>query len=301
MKFLKRLLLVAAIGCTQPLFAQNAGLLTVGGDVNKFYPVAFIDGSWNNNLFTTLTISRSSANQDSAWKGSLAAEFEYRIDNFGNGAYFITAKIHQGYAGRPVPPFIAGWKDASLHNASASILIWLKGGNTTYHYSANAIVNPKVYDGVANPLPYVETTGGTVNDYKTALEPYVNSNGFSSSEDAYFADVVTRKVKVTQSLNWPDYVFSSIYQLPTLQEVESYIHTNQHLPDVPSAEIIQTQGLDLGEINTTLMKKVEEQTLYLIQQDKKIAALQEQHDKEMAALKEQMALLQKELALIKKQ
>ncbi|OJW13188.1 MAG: hypothetical protein BGO48_00015 [Mucilaginibacter sp. 44-25] len=75
-----------------------------------------------------------------------------------------------------------------------------------------------------------------------------------------------QSVKV-ETANWPDFVFKRNYQLRSLEEVKIYISHNQHLPDVPTAEDIDKEGINLGEINKTLMKKVEELTLYLIKQN----------------------------------
>jgi hypothetical protein len=82
----------------------------------------------------------------------------------------------------------------------------------------------------------------------------------------------TRKVKVDMD-TWPDYVFESKYQLMSLQEVEAYIQQNKHLPDVPSAEDISQNGLELGEGQAVLLRKIEELTLYMIEQNKQIEQL----------------------------
>jgi hypothetical protein len=68
---------------------------------------------------------------------------------------------------------------------------------------------------------------------------------------------------------WPDYVFKNDYQLPSLTDVKAYIDQNQHLPDMPSEAEVAKDGLNLGEMNKLLVKKVEELTLYLIEKDKK--------------------------------
>ena len=86
--------------------------------------------------------------------------------------------------------------------------------------------------------------------------------------------ILAEKVKVSAQANWPDYVFGKDYSLMPLKEVENYISTNNHLPEVPSAEVIAKDGLDLGKMDATLLKKVEELTLYLIEQNKKIEVLQ---------------------------
>jgi len=70
--------------------------------------------------------------------------------------------------------------------------------------------------------------------------------------------------------NWPDYVFKKDYRLPSLQEVKTYIDQNHHLPEVPSEQQVAKDGLNLGEMNKILTKKVEELTLYLIEKDKQI-------------------------------
>lgn len=86
-----------------------------------------------------------------------------------------------------------------------------------------------------------------------------------------------RKVQVeTASATWPDYVFSSTYRLPSLSEVEAFIIRYNHLKDVPSAEEIEKDGHDLGQMDAILLKKVEELTLYIIQQQKEIDELKKQ-------------------------
>lgn len=85
---------------------------------------------------------------------------------------------------------------------------------------------------------------------------------------------VATSMKVKPNANWPDFVFLKDYKLPTLKEVKTYIDQNQHLPDMPSAEEVRKEGLDLGEINRLLLKKVEELTLYLMEEHDKNAKLE---------------------------
>lgn len=67
----------------------------------------------------------------------------------------------------------------------------------------------------------------------------------------------------------PDYVFAEDYKLKSLKEVEDFIKENRHLPEIPSAQEIEKNGLMLAEMNMNLLKKVEELTLYMIEQQKK--------------------------------
>ncbi len=81
--------------------------------------------------------------------------------------------------------------------------------------------------------------------------------------------MITEGVQVGMAVNWPDYVFKPAYQLKTLSEVETFIHTRGHLPNIPSAqEVAQQGGIRLGEMNAKLLEKIEELTLYLIEEQK---------------------------------
>jgi hypothetical protein len=101
-------------------------------------------------------------------------------------------------------------------------------------------------------------------------------------------NIRSKQVKV-ETANWPDYVFKKDYQLPSLQEVKAYIDQNQHLPEVPSEEQITKEGLNLGEMNKLLMKKVEELTLYLIEKDEQL----QQQGRQMEKLQEEVQQLVK--------
>jgi len=81
------------------------------------------------------------------------------------------------------------------------------------------------------------------------------------------------KIKGQWSLEVPDYVFEAKYKPMGLSDLESYVRTNKHLPEVPSATEMKNQGMDVATMNLTLLKKVEELTLYVIEQDKKIKEL----------------------------
>jgi hypothetical protein len=92
------------------------------------------------------------------------------------------------------------------------------------------------------------------------------------SKLAVNGDVFAKKIKVTLS-GWPDYVFDKQYKLPSLAEVEQYVNQHRHLPGVPSAAAVEKDGLDLGETQAVLLKKIEELTLYIIQQQKEIETI----------------------------
>jgi len=117
-----------------------------------------------------------------------------------------------------------------------------------------------------------------VNDGSTPILS-INDNGHvgigTASPDSKLAVngiIHTKEVKVDLN-GWSDFVFYDNYELPTLQEVENHIKEKGHLKDIPSADDVKENGINLGEMNAKLLQKVEELTLYLIDQNKKIEEL----------------------------
>jgi hypothetical protein len=84
-----------------------------------------------------------------------------------------------------------------------------------------------------------------------------------------------QEIKVEAS-PWPDCVFNKSYSLPTLQETEKHIKEKGHLPGMPSAEEVKTNGIDLGEMNAKLLQKIEELTLHLIEIKKENQEIKDQ-------------------------
>lgn len=81
------------------------------------------------------------------------------------------------------------------------------------------------------------------------------------------------KVTVTQ-MTGCDFVFAKDYKLMSLYEVEKFIKQNNHLPEIPPASEVEEHGADIGMMQSKLLQKVEELTLYMIEQNKKIAELE---------------------------
>ena len=88
--------------------------------------------------------------------------------------------------------------------------------------------------------------------------------------------IKTIDIKVTAATNFPDYVFAKDYELMGIYELEKYIKHNSHLPDMPSAkEVENNEGFEVGNMQTRLLKKVEEQTLYIISLQKQVDELKQ--------------------------
>lgn len=85
-------------------------------------------------------------------------------------------------------------------------------------------------------------------------------------------NIRAKEIKV--ETGWSDFVFEDDYDLRTLEEVEGFIKTNKHLPEIPSAKEVKENGVELGEMDSKLLQKIEELTLYIIDQEKRIKKLE---------------------------
>lgn len=101
----------------------------------------------------------------------------------------------------------------------------------------------------------------------------VRGNGVVNAKKIYAESFEVRPDALT--IGWFDYVFNENYELKTLTEVEEFIKVNKHLPDLPSELIVKNSGFNLAEMDGLLLKKIEELTLYSIQQQKEIELLKQ--------------------------
>jgi hypothetical protein len=161
------------------------------------------------------------------------------------------------------------WRDASTLGGSAANA-WTYGGNSVS--STATIGNTSAHDLqiITNNTARITIDGssgnvgiGTTNIEDASYKLFVEGN------------IRTRKVRVDAD-NWADFVFDPGYRLRPLREVEQFIQTHKHLPDVPSAIEVKKEGIDLGENQAVLLRKIEELTLYIIEQNKRIEELEKQ-------------------------
>ena len=82
--------------------------------------------------------------------------------------------------------------------------------------------------------------------------------------------IICEELRVRMSNLWPDYVFSDTYQLRSLEALEAHIEENHHLPGIPAAAEIEADGIPVGEMQKMMMEKIEELTLYVIDQNKQL-------------------------------
>lgn len=102
------------------------------------------------------------------------------------------------------------------------------------------------------------------------------TQGFPAGYSLYVSDGIMAeklKVAVKTTADWADYVFAKDYQLKSLEDVETFINQNNHLPDVPSAQDVVNGGIDVAKMDALLLQKIEELTLYMIELKKQNEAL----------------------------
>ncbi|HVK97554.1 MAG TPA: hypothetical protein VM368_07050 [Flavisolibacter sp.] len=182
--------------------------------------------------------------------GNTAAK--WRTDYVGNISWVSGATAsdrgHYFYVGGDYPSGSAKLKITPTGVAVGSSIVAVTPGNYFEVYQSDNITRS-----------FIVTATGNVGIGTSNPQTKLAVNG----------DISSKKVKVTQS-GWPDYVFHKNYKLPSLSEVEKFIRKHNHLPGVASAKEIEDKGLDLGDSQAQLLKKIEELTLYVIDLKKQV-------------------------------
>ena len=156
--------------------------------------------------------------------------------------------------------------------------------NSTYRYNGQiAIKNSSI------PTMYFRSTnssgiGTWAKVVHSVGDQYIDGNlgiGTSNPDSKLTVkgNIHAEEVKVDLSVPGPDYVFKEGYDLKSLKEVQNYIQEHGHLPSIPSAKEMEQNGIQLGEMNMKLLEKIEELTLYTLEQEEKIRNLKVQNSK----------------------
>jgi hypothetical protein len=96
--------------------------------------------------------------------------------------------------------------------------------------------------------------------------------------------VLCEEMEVQLSGDWPDFVFEDEYELMPLEELEQSVAANKHLPGIPSAAEVAKEGVNVGEMQTKLLHKVEELTLYMIEMNKEVEAVRAENERLLARI-----------------
>ncbi len=194
------------------------------------------------------------------------------------GVIWTTDNVGIGMASPPVPFAVIGDMGSSHPNAPRFLFQRTEDEPILWNFEAGA---------------FVSQNGFAIADLTNVAQKLVIESGFGNSyfptgglgigtteiPDGYSlavnGKVIAEEIKVQLKTNWPDFVFRPDYDLLSLNELESYISQNGHLPGVPTAEEVEENAINLGEMTTILLQKVEELTLYVIELQKENEKMQE--------------------------
>jgi len=256
-----RTVIIRGAGAAAPNGAGGLLLQTALGGLDIFATSTDANPVWDFRTFTSEDMSFSPGSTE-----------RMRISSAGNVGIATTAPISTFQVNSGPYKFSAGsCPGADLHFGTA--YIGLNAARIGSGNSANWTIEGDgghngggvIYSDVAGniylaPIPSAGTATRTLTDLniKSSITFRVDANGTT------YAKAIT-----VTTTGWPDYVFKKNYTLPSLTDVKTYIDQNHHLPEIPSAQQVEKDGINLGEMNKLLLKKVEELTLYLIEKDKK--------------------------------
>jgi hypothetical protein len=159
------------------------------------------------------------------------------------------------------------------------------------------------YNGATNRLDYLGDCANNTSLDNALLIMSMSREGnigFGTAPDSIYRLQVAGDMRVEEIIvetGWADFVFDDAFVLRPLAEVESFIRANGHLPDIPTGVSIESNGLSLGDISARFMQKIEELTLYTIDQEKRL----ETQDEQIAKLLKLTLDLKTELAEIRKE
>jgi hypothetical protein len=271
------------------------GSFVVNGDKNTYYPVVFKYG--NQDRINHLRVYRSYSEagptnidvQSLTHRGGLTVEIDANFGGWGGSTYDwrimdLRQTYHETFAGAT----------QAMHNYG--FIVWLRGGGFLYHYETDYAANlqvaysssEKIYDNaepsyiVYAPAPKVIADVASIDLHRTGFWKSYNNKinfvtgkvGIGTLNPNYLLSVKgvigTNDLVIEDLSNWPDFVFHPNYPLRLLHDLEQFIKENSHLPDIPTEDEVRKNGIDLGEMNSKLLQKVEELTLYIIEQNKTI-------------------------------
>ncbi|MCH8331124.1 MAG: hypothetical protein IH946_07060, partial [Bacteroidetes bacterium] len=164
-------------------------------------------------------------------------------------------------------------RDGSGQNSSNAARIEMQE-NDNGNFGAGCFIR---YDGSANKMIFGTKKPGEAEKAVLVIKRSGLNVGIGTSNpnNAYRLSVngKVRCKEVVVEVGWSDFVFAEDYDLRPLSEVDEYICKNNHLPDIPSGQDVENGGLSLGAMQSSMMQKIEELTLYMIDQDKAIKEL----------------------------
>jgi NOL1/NOP2/fmu family ribosome biogenesis protein len=170
---------------------------------------------------------------------------------------------------------------STINNSGAGTVSWVSKNSTGFQgmaYIGSSLEGDATGNAAAR-LIFATSNGTSAPTAKMTISKDGNVSIGTDNPQGYrlavAGSMIAESVKVKLQGAWPDFVFAKDYALPPIAETEEHIRENGHLPGIPSAAEVAKNGIELGEMNKKLLQKIEELTLYLIEQNKRIQKLTE--------------------------
>ena len=278
---------VARLSIGDVTLPSQDGITWYGPDALS-YGIYRTPGSWTAPAYQQLKFNFATGiilNPGTGWTKSYVdvqgGGLRVSTGNAGIGTTFPSTKLHvvinspnSNYAAATYSDFSLMLQNSNSTNANLNILGFSDGAGWGIGHIGTIQTDQTNHYGRI----FFSTRGSAGMKQQLLIDENGNVGIGSSSPSQKLTvngTIYGKEVKVDLSVPGPDYVFEKSYSLPTLEEVKSYIDQNKHLPEVPTAKEMEKNGVMLGEMNMLLLKKVEELTLYIIEQEKRIKALEE--------------------------
>lgn len=239
-------------------FSQN-GNMGIGGFSGPGVPLGRLDVIGAGTTSSTNTFLLRNSNLDTIIRvrddgrmgiGYNGTTYGRTINLGGTGINFYTAnEAAFGGAIFPTDTSLVLWSNSNSNNYLVFQPSWGNTGIGTYTPNAKFHLNGAMLVG--------NNSARIATNYEVSVD----------------GEIMCENLTMQNSTSWPDYVFENDYQLMPLSDLEKSIRENKHLPNVPSAEEISRNGINMQVITKAHMEKIEELTLYIIQLKKEIDEL----------------------------
>lgn len=203
-----------------------------------------------------------------------------------NGTTRLTISKPTGYVGigTSAPAGLLEIKGPDTGTGTSQVIINSTDSNAELGFSLNGSSKGYVWYEPTNDLMGFGRGGFSNSIFVNAAGNLAVGTWNPTEKLTVNGTIYGKEVKVDLSVPAPDYVFAKDYNLPSLDELKTFIDRYNHLPEVPSAKEMEQNGINLGEMNMILLKKMEEMTLYMIEQKKQL----EEQAREIQLLKMQI-------------
>jgi uncharacterized coiled-coil protein SlyX len=240
------------------------------------------------NLTATASVQGGTISKVEFYQGTtklgedVSSPYQYPWTNVMAGDYTLVAKAFDSYNNVSV-------SDPITIHVLPPTLAWALGGNSGTNSSNNFL-------GTTDAQPLIfKTSGSEAFRITPSGQLAIGVTNPHSYKLAVGGTMIAEKIKVKLQSTWPDYVFDKSYVLMPLPSLEDFIKRHHHLPGVPSQKEMQATGIDIEDTQAFLLKKIEELTLYIIEQNKEL----ERQKKEQATLQRKLKRVENRLGTIK--